>query len=312
MRVTKVTVIAVIVGTLLLGAVSPILAAERQIVISQLHSQFAPEKGKNGKQPWFQARTQIIHGTVQEVGSDYIKVNGKSITITDRTEIRWAGRGEVTLSDIEPGLRLAILAYQTEGGELVARRIMVIPVKPGQPLKYQHHVGEVISYNPGSNATNGSITIKNKQGETFTFTIVDGRFKILPPGHAAPQEGDWVTVISHRDPVQPDQLIALGVVVHPRKPVGLLIGFLESISGIIQISDSTITVNVTPPLTLNYDQSTIFVLRGVPSADGQTATVFYETEADGTKKTKFVLVGIDLPGVMARIRERLQIQSNLP
>lgn len=176
---------------------------------------------------------------------------------------------------------------------------------------YQCHVGEVLSYIGGSNIENGSITIRDKQGNIVVFTIIDGKFKILPPWHGEPQVGDWVTVISRAEPGQPEELVALGVVVHARKPAGLGTQ-LERVTGVIQISDGTITVNVTPPVVMNYDEATIFVLRGVPSADGQLATVFYEADADGAQLAKFVLVGIDISAFMTRIRERFRTQGGSP
>lgn len=309
MKIVKAFIIFIILAGLLLG-LTPFALATDNIPNAQSTELFAPQKGKGHQQPWFDGKIKIIQGTLQEIGTDYVKVNDKEIAVTEGTKIHLPGHPRAKLSDIEEGSRVAVLVNQTDSDVFVARRITVIPMSPGQPASYRHHVGEVVGYTAGSNITDGSITIKDKQGNTITFTIIHSKFKVLPFWHDEPKVGDWVTVISRSEPRRPDELIALGVVVHPRKPAGLSI-HLESISGVVQINGGTIIVNVTPPVTISYDDATLFILRGIPSADGQMATVLYETETDGTRVAKFVLVGIDLPGVMARIRERLQIRGDL-
>jgi len=296
MKLLKTLIIAIIVGGLLLGAALPASAAGITTAPQPAVS-FLPGKGKDDRESWFYGKVKVIRGKVDGVGTDYITVDGKKITVPDGTKIQWPRQKNAKLSDIEVGMRVVVLVDQTDTNTLIAHHIIVIPSKPSQP-EYKHQVGEVTGYTAATSTTNGSITIKDKSGQTTTFTIIDGNFKILPPGHGELKIGDWVTVISHRDPAQPDKPIAAGVVVHLGKPSEGTKPGQESISGVIHISGNTITVGVT---LVTYDNATIFILRGVPTADGQKATVFYRVQVDNTKLAKFVLVGVDLPGITAEL-----------
>jgi hypothetical protein len=294
MKLLKI-IIAITLGGLLLGAPLPVLAAGNA-ANPQPAVSFLPERGKDDHGPWFHGKVKVIQGEVSAVGTGTITVDDKPITVPEGTRIQWPGQKDATLSDIQVGMRVVVLVDETDS-TLTAHQIIVIPSKPGPP-EYQHQVGEVTDYTAATSDSDGSITIKDKSGETTTFTIIFDKFKILPPG-ATVEVGKWVTVLSHRDPVQ-DKLIAFGVVVHTEKPSEGPWAGLESITGTVSISGDTITVDTT---SVTYDDATIFVLRGVPTADGQTATIFYKTQTDGTKLAKFVLVNIDLPGARAGLEE---------
>jgi hypothetical protein len=304
-------IMATIVTALLLGMTPLVVAAEKNPITTQ-HPElvFVPHKVKERGTRWLPGRVEVVKGTVHAVGDGYIQVDGENITVSSTARVQLPGRPEAKLEDIQVDMRVTVLAYRTDAGDLVARLIIVIPIQPAQMLWRGYHVGEVISYNPGTNATDGSLVIRNKEGESLTFTIIDGNFRVLPPWHNEPQVGDWVTVIGHRDPIDPDKLIATGAVIHPTKPASLSPG-LEQVSGVIHISDHTVAVNSTPPVTLTFDGTTIFILRGLPSADGQIATVFYKVQQDGTGLAKLVLVGLDLPGITSRIRQWLRIHRYL-
>jgi len=101
-----------------------------------------------------------------------------------------------------------VQAIRDESGNLVARSVMVIPGKPSKI----HRVGIVTAYTPGA-----SITIQDKDGNTFTFTIT-GEIKLLPPERADQLAvGSRVTIIAPRDPASGGVTVK-GIVVHPAKP----------------------------------------------------------------------------------------------
>jgi len=239
-----------------------------------------PDEGKSNR--WQFGEVVIIRGEVTDVGSEEIEVDGETVIIVDgATKIRVPTLGSsATLDDIELGMKVAIQAYEIDD-ELHARHIVVIPARP----RYRHHVGIVTAYEGGV-----SITIEDKWENTVTFEIAD-EFKVLPPG-ATVEEGKRVTVISRRDPAG-DRLIARGVVVHPARPMFSL----ECISGTITLGETEeiITIGETD---IDYDENTIFVLRGTLAVEtGQEAIIFYREQEDESLLAKVVLIGIDLPGV---------------
>ena len=282
MKLLKTMMVATLVVGLLLGGVLPV-QADTGVTSTQPSLSLKPEWGKGR---WALGKVKVIRGVVEEVGENEIKVDGQTIIIDEAAKfgVPTLGRS-ASLEDIQEGMNIVVLAYQADDGTLHARHIVVIP---GKPL-YRHHVGEVTApyiYDP---STGGSLTIKDKSGETTTFTIIEGDLKILPKG-ATVEVGAWVTVISHRDPAS-DQLIATGVVVHPERPVlGNMLRMelrgLEHISGTITVNEATMVITV-DSTELKYDSSTIFTLRGVTSVQGQSGTVFYKDEL-----ARIVLVGI--------------------
>jgi hypothetical protein len=85
---------------------------------------------------------------------------------------------------------------------------MVIPGKPNKV----HRVGIVTEYTEGS-----SITIQDKDGNTFTFAITS-ETKLLPAERAETLEvGSRVTIIAPRDPASGGVKVK-GIVIHPAKP----------------------------------------------------------------------------------------------
>lgn len=301
MKLFKTLIIVVVIGGLLLGASLPALAAG-SVTNTQSAASFAPNSGNEGKGHWWEGKVEIVRGKVtgvpgdSGVPSDVIKVDDKDIHVTADTIYKVPGLGRAgTLSDIKDGMYIVAQCDKTDSG-LQARYVIVVPGK--SEYRYQHYTGTVTGYTYDPNA-GGTITITDRSGNnTTTFTIIDGNFKILPAG-ATVQNGDWVTVVGYRESSS-SQPIAVGVMVYPGQPSEVAWPGLERVTGVIHISGTTITVDTTPSVTVNYDDTTIFVLRGVPAADGQTATVFYQVQSGGTNDlAKFVLVGTDLPRIMA-------------
>jgi hypothetical protein len=283
MKLLKTMVVVTLVVGLLLGGVFPV-QADTGVTSTQPSLPLKPDWDK-GRWAW--GKVEVIRGEVKEKGTDWIKVDDATIYVEEgKTKYRVPTLGQpASLADIEVGMNIVALVDKEDDGTLHARHIVVIPGRP----QYRHHVGEVIApyiYDP---STGGSLTIKDKSGETTTFTIIEGDLKILPKG-ATVEVGAWVTVISHRDPAS-DQLIATGVVVHPERPVlGNMLRMelrgLEHISGTITVNEATMVITV-DSTELKYDSSTIFTLRGVTSVQGQSGTVFYKDEL-----ARIVLVGI--------------------
>ena len=128
-------------------------------------------------------------------------------TLTDQTEVRIPTLGHsATTADLKVGQQVTIRTTGDDSQGLVAAMILVIP---GKPEKI-HRVGIVTDYQPGV-----SITIQDKDGETFTFLITPDT-KILPPDRASELVvGVYVTIITPRD-VTGGPLTAAGIVIHPK------------------------------------------------------------------------------------------------
>jgi len=206
MKLLKTLLIVVLVGGVLLGTALPALAAS-SVTDTQSALSFLKNTGKDDKGPWSEGKVKVVRGEVKADPTGnviVIKVNSEEVSINvvpDKTRFKVPTLREATLSDIKGGMQVVAQVYEKET-QLYARHIMVIPGKP----QYRHHVGKVTAYMPGV-----SITIQPRKGDPATFQIV-GELKVLPRG-ATVDEGDWVTVISRRNPAN-DQLIAFGVVVH--------------------------------------------------------------------------------------------------
>jgi len=295
-------VLTLVVG-LLLGGVLP-AQADTGVTSTQSSVPLKPEWGKGR---WALGKVEVIRGVVEEMVIEetpteetpnkiILKLSEEEfeeIIVDEATKIRVPTLGkEASLEDIEVGMQVVVQAYRADGdGILHARHIVVIPSRP----IYGHHVGKVTAYDEGV-----SIAIEDRWENIITFDIV-GELKVLPPG-ATVEEGDWVTVISCRDPAN-DRLIARGVVVHPTNPILARLRILnrleirllnrlewqgiERVNGTITVDEAEelITIDSTE---LNYDGSTIFILRGVPSVQGQSGIVFYKDEL-----AKLVLVRVD-------------------
>jgi len=152
-------------------------------------------------------------GTVSAIDSTSITLtlrDGSSVTVglSADTRMKFPGRPDLRPTSIQPGMRAMVRAIRDQSGNLIARAVMVIP---GKPTKI-HRVGIVTEYSAGS-----SITIQDKDGNTYTFTIT-GEIKLLPPERAgALAVGSRVTIIAPRDPAS-GGVIVKGIVIHPATP----------------------------------------------------------------------------------------------
>ena len=152
-------------------------------------------------------------GTVTAVDSSSITLSlrdGSSVTIglTGDTRFKFPGPINSAPTSIQVGATANVQAIRDENDNLVALRVMVIPGKPSKI----HRVGIVTEYTPGA-----SITIQDKHGNTYTFTI-DGDIKLLPAERAGELAvGSRVTIIAPRDPASGGVTVK-GIVIHPAKP----------------------------------------------------------------------------------------------
>jgi hypothetical protein len=271
MRLIKI-IVPILVLSLLLGIALPVFAA--------------PDREREG-QPM--GKVGVVRGEVQGITGNVIKIGDRNVQVNDQTRYHIPTLGkQATLADIKVGMQVAAMVYD-QNGTLIARQIMVIPGKP-EP---KHRVGKIIdfTYNP---ATGGSITIQDKDNNSFTFVILAGQFKVLPQ-EATVKVGDTVTVVSHRDPAQ-DRLIASGVVIHQPKPEAP-----QEIKGVLTVDTTakTLTIGTT---AIKYDDQTIFILRGVLGVQsGQQATIAYR-EVDINLVAARVMIGVDLPKIQAQAK----------
>ncbi len=249
-------------------------------------------------------RMKVIKGEVTAVSNISITIGDTEVFVDENTRYHIpalnkpttaAGIKGGTLADIQVGMLVTAMVVEKDG-KPYARQIVVLPSRP----VLKHHVGKVTeySYDP---ATGGSITIEDKDGESFTFEILAGKFKILPPG-AEVKVGETVTVISRRDPAQ-SKLIADGVVV--QKPITTPKPTprpkMERVSGEITAIDETAKTITIGDKVLTYDAETLFVLRGsLAVAAGQSALAYY-VEKDGTLLVQKVLIGVDITRVQAAL-----------
>ena len=127
-----------------------------------------------------------------------------TLVINNDTRIKIPTMKIATVDGINLESQVVVQARADDTGALVAQKIQVIP---GKPTKI-HRVGVVTQYAAGS-----SITIKDKDGSTTTFTLT-ADIKILPKQSAGSlAAGDKVTIISRRDPTGGDPA-AQGIVIH--------------------------------------------------------------------------------------------------
>lgn len=152
-------------------------------------------------------------GTVTAVDFASLKLtlrDDSSVTIglTADTRIKFPGPKNSAPAGIETGMTVSVQAIRDENDQLVALRVMVIPGKPSKI----HRVGIVTEYTSGA-----SITIQDKDGNTYTFTIT-GEIKLLPAERAGKLGvGSRVTIIAPRDPATGGVTVK-GIVIHPAKP----------------------------------------------------------------------------------------------
>jgi len=156
-------------------------------------------------------KMQVFIGVIQNISADELSLTLKddtviSFTITADTRIKVPTLGkEAGLSDLAVDQKAGVHARADDAGNLTALSVMVIPGKPD----IKHHVGTITAYTPGA-----SITIADKDGETFTF-LLTAETKIQPVERASSLAvGVRVTIISPRD-VAEGAWTAKGIVIHP-------------------------------------------------------------------------------------------------
>ena len=167
----------------------------------------------NAHEGQLKGKREHFKGTVTAADSASITLNlrdGSSVTIglTADTRLKFPGPKDSAPTSIQSGMTANVQAIRDENNNLVALRVMVIPSKPSKI----HRVGTVTEYTPGA-----SITIQDKDGNTYTFTIT-GEIKILPPERVDQLAvGSRVTIIAPRDAAT-GGVIVKGIVVHPATP----------------------------------------------------------------------------------------------
>ncbi|MDO8569146.1 MAG: DUF5666 domain-containing protein [Dehalococcoidales bacterium] len=273
-RMLKTLVIAVLALSLTVGIALPALANNGKTAASQTAISLKADTDKEVK-----AKVQIIRGTVTKIDGNVITINGKEVVVSDGTKYKIPGLKEVRLADIKVGMSL-VAQTRLNNGKLEASHVIEVP---GRIVSAQH-TGNVtaFTYDP---TNGGSITIVTKAGQTVTFEIVGGKFKVLPKG-AEVKVGETVTVASRRD--TQNRLIATGVVVHPA-PLQKISGNITALNE-IGSDNGTLTIGTT---TLKYDASTVFTLRGAGLSIkvGQPATATYRAQTDGSLLAKQVQIG---------------------
>jgi len=143
---------------------------------------------------------------------------------------------DATVADLKVGENVIVRATKDGTGSLVADIILVVPGKPEKV----HRVGTVTDYQPGA-----SITIRDKDGNLFTFLITP-QTKILPPDRAGQLGvGSRVTIITPRD-VAHGTLTAAGIVVHPTSPGGTGTPTATATPTATETATSTETATPTP------------------------------------------------------------------
>jgi hypothetical protein len=167
----------------------------------------------DAKENQLKGKREHFKGTVTAADFSSITLSlrdGSSVTIglTGDTRLKFPGPKDSALTSIQVGATANVQAIRDESNNLVALRVLIMPNKPSKI----HRVGIVTEYTPGA-----SITIQDKDGNTYTFTI-PGEIKILPPERAGELAvGSRVTIIAPRDPAT-GGVIVKGIVVHPAKP----------------------------------------------------------------------------------------------
>jgi cytochrome c biogenesis protein CcdA len=149
-----------------------------------------------------------IFGTIKSLATpDFVVTTRQgdvTVTTNDATRYHIQTKRNGGLSDLAVGDRVAVNGTPTSGG-LLAKQVAVAPGKP----TIQHRVGIVTAYTAGS-----SITIKDVQGGTETFTLTSDTVIRGPNGTTTVKVGDRVTIVSRRDP-DSNTFTATAIVVHP-------------------------------------------------------------------------------------------------
>lgn len=168
---------------------------------------------KTNQNDKLRGKHENFKGTVAGVSSDSITLtlrdsSSVTVSLTSDTRMKFPGPKTSAPATIEVGMTAMVQAVRDQNNNLVALRVMVIPGKPSKI----HRVGTVTAYTAGS-----SITIQDKDGNPFTFTITSDT-KLLPAERADQLAvGSRVTIIAPRDPGTGGVTVK-GIVIHPAKP----------------------------------------------------------------------------------------------
>lgn len=192
------------------GANATQKAEEKATQQAEKEADAAKQPGKNDKP---KGKRENFKGTIAASDASSFTLtlrDGSSVTVglTADTRIKFPGPKNAAPGGLAVGMTATVQAIRDENGSLTALRVMVIPGKPSKI----HRVGIVTAYTPSA-----SITIQDKDGNTFTFALT-GEIKILPPERAGQLAvGARVTLIAPRDPAS-GGVSVIGIVVHPAKP----------------------------------------------------------------------------------------------
>ncbi|MBI2933973.1 MAG: hypothetical protein HYY29_00220 [Chloroflexi bacterium] len=257
MKLVKMFLLLAMVLTMTSGVALPALAGstgyqpESAAAFEQAQPKHEPDKGP----------VIVFRGVLTGKSGNIITVQTMSITVSEATKYNIQGVKNGTLADLKVGMRVGVQTRQ-EAGIFVAFHVVA-------RLAIERQPGKITAY-ANDPATGGSVTIEAKDGKTFTFTILPGKFNIRPAG-AIPKVGDNVTVFYTRDG---NNLVATGMTIHypPLKVTGTITA--------IDKTAKTITVGTT---MLKYGPKTTFVLRGILAVEvGQYATALYRPQPDGS------------------------------
>ncbi len=172
-----------------------------QATLNALNKPTKPNEGK----------FENFNGVIESVNSTSLSLTLEdnslvSFTLSGTTKIKIPTLGKnASIDDLQINQNVRVKAYQGESDDWIAVMVNVIPGKPA----IVHHVGTVIAYTPAA-----SITIKDKDGQSFTFYITADT-KILPFERVSQLGvGSMVTIICPRN-VTGGTLTAKGIVIHP-------------------------------------------------------------------------------------------------
>jgi plastocyanin len=143
-----------------------------------------------------------IRGIVKAVSADSITIGTTNVTVVPETRYNVPGIKNATLSDIKVGMNVIAQTVKINN-HAYASLLNVVPIT-------RHFVGEVTAYNYDV-TTGGNITIKDKNGKTYSFEIVAGEFTVQPQG-AVVKVGEQVTVTT-RQAKNEEKPVAIGVMV---------------------------------------------------------------------------------------------------
>jgi plastocyanin len=141
-----------------------------------------------------------IRGIVKAISANILTIGTANVSVVPETKYQVPGIKNATLADIKVGMNITA-QIERINGHAYAALIAVVPIT-------RHYVGEVTAYSYNA-ANGGTITIKDKDGKTYSFEIAAGEFTIQPQG-ATVKTGEQVTVLT-RQVRDEDEPVAIGV-----------------------------------------------------------------------------------------------------